>query len=692
MNPEEEMPRLYKILPTLFLLLYFANSQAQHIKIIPESGIDATDLQSLVRTITAGCRTEQEKMIALWGFITRKPFYHWCEARDGKQATTEYGVVHDPIKAFNVFGTVICYQVADLLANMAQEAGIPARTRGIPHSHKVMEAYYDGAWHLFDAQHDCQAYYLKQDGKTIASLNEVDADPRSLILDQKNPSDPFFQFDHYGGIFWPWESRKYVVEKWLERFETSEISYGRAVDRQGHTITISLRRGEKLVRRWDNEGKWYCTAELFERWNRDYTQRWVALGPHDPRNPQNTYANGWLIYEPDWEAFIENFSGSIKEGIYADGFTMFKDGRVRPYDSRKARVDIEVRSPYLIVGHPNRLTVNGDSEGGAFFAADFYRADETVSAAINVSTDNGITWQRVWEDDRTGKHRVELDLTNYVEGTYSYLIQVEMQAENHDDVWFSRPSIRNSIFYSPVLLPGLHEGKNSFTVEIGLPTNQIVIDPDFSSLEAFKRYCWRVENLTCDTLLYNRLKPLIGETGTAVFKIDPPGMAWLHHLTIWSSYGTGLNANGDSIRISYARHRPQHWQVLWESAANREVEEWKGTGSEGSPPKANHWRFDKSLEVDLGGGCEEIYVKFEINRARRVSLNDLTIYAHYKPEPFVLPLQPADYIITHTWRVDGELRSHKETPHSAKHTYTVDAGEGEIANEEITIEVRNVSE
>ncbi|MEA2063760.1 MAG: transglutaminase domain-containing protein, partial [Gemmatimonadota bacterium] len=122
---------------------------AQSIKILDSSGLDATELKSLVRSVTAGCSTDQEKMEALWAFITRRPLYHWCEAREGRTATSEYGIVYDPVKAFCVYGTVICYQVADLLANMALEAGIPARTRGFPYRHKVMEAWFEGGWHLF---------------------------------------------------------------------------------------------------------------------------------------------------------------------------------------------------------------------------------------------------------------------------------------------------------------------------------------------------------------------------------------------------------------------------------------------------------------------------------------------------------------------------------------------------------------
>lgn len=39
------------------------------IKIVPASGVGATDLKSLVRSVTAGCSSDQDKMEALWAFI-----------------------------------------------------------------------------------------------------------------------------------------------------------------------------------------------------------------------------------------------------------------------------------------------------------------------------------------------------------------------------------------------------------------------------------------------------------------------------------------------------------------------------------------------------------------------------------------------------------------------------------------------
>ena len=100
---------------------------ARNLKLINLSGVDATDLSTLVATATQGCGTDQEKMIALWGYITRNPFYHWCEARENPEGTTELGVVYDPIIAFNVYGTTICYQVADILANLGDAAGVRTR-------------------------------------------------------------------------------------------------------------------------------------------------------------------------------------------------------------------------------------------------------------------------------------------------------------------------------------------------------------------------------------------------------------------------------------------------------------------------------------------------------------------------------------------------------------------------------------
>ena len=678
-----------------FIIIFFVSSlllsgsilQGWNIKIIPGSGLDATELKSLVRSITADCKSDQEKMVALWAFITRNPFYHWCEAREGREATNEYGLVYDPIKAFNVHGTVICYQVADLLSNMAQEAGIPARTRGFPYKHKVMEAFYDGAWHLFDAQYDCQAIYYKPDGKTIASLNEVDADPEGYLLKQAYPSDPFFQFEKFGGNIWPWETRRWVIDNWFNAFETEELGHSYPLDCQGHTINISLCRGEKLVRHWDNQGKWFCSPGLFQRWNRDLTQRWVALGPHDPRNPQNTYANGWLIYRPDWRASEDNFL----DGLYQGENYRLEQARVHPAEPGRARVCFRVSSPYLLAGHPNRLSIDGDSEGGSIFKADFFRANSRARARIDVSTDNGITWRAVWQDTRIGRHPVELDLTNQVEGTYGYLLRVELEARNTEEVSFGGMELKNSLFYSPVLLPAMAEGENVFTVELSEPSRQLCLEPDFSSMESLKKYCFSIDNLEYGSHFTRRLSPPQGRSGSLVVEIDPPGDGLIHWMTVYGSFGIDLQAEEkDSLQILYAQKAPENWRVLWEASTAEIDKSWLiSYEEEDRPPLAGHWRFDKSVEVHPVKPCKKCYIKYRVTRKVRASLNNLKVYAYYEPERPAGKPQPGDIVITHSWMEAGTFRSHSETPKAEKHSYVVTAGDTSIVNESITIEVKN---
>ncbi|MBN1293658.1 MAG: hypothetical protein JXB48_17590 [Candidatus Latescibacteria bacterium] len=676
----------FMLLFSVFVIMTHSHSESRNIKIIAESGIDTTELKNLVNSLTKDCETDRDKMIALWSFITGCPFYHWCEARDGREADSEFGVVHDPIKAFNVYGTIICYQVADILANMAMEAGIPARTRGFPMKHKVMEAWYDNAWHLFDATYDCQAYYVKPDGKSIACLHEIIQNPHWYIMDQPNPSDPFFAFDHFGGIFWPWESKEWVLKNWFEAFTTDELIYYHPIDSQGHTIDFSLRRGEKVIRYWDNEGKWYCTSALYRRWNRDKTQRWVSLGPHDPRNPKNTYANGILIYKPDWESSEINFL----DGLYHGENYRLVQGKIYPGKPGISHVCFHIRSPYLLVGHPNRLDVDGDSEGGALFSADFYRKSEKEKARIFVSTDNGVSWINIWDDNLLGNHSADLDFTLYVEGRYEYLIKVELETKNVENICFGNLELKNSLFYSPLLLPGLNSSTNRFTVELSEPSERLCIDPDFTSFEAVKSRCYSIDNLEYNPRFTNRLTPPEGQHGSIVYEIDPPGKGTIQRLSITGSFSHEPGSGGnDAFSIYYAVEKPETWQLLWKTDAEELDNGWQHLG--GVKEKyGEHWRYDKTVEAYPAEHCEKCYVKFELNRTKRASLNGLKIYAHYEPEQNVPVPEPENIVITHNWTANDSLFTHQEILQSAQHTYAIQTQGQPVKNKSIIFEVKNI--
>jgi hypothetical protein len=641
---------------------------ARDLKLIDLDDADTTDIRSLVASVTRDCKTDREKMVALWSYITHRPFYHWCEARENPQGTTELGLVYDPIAAFNVHGTVICYQVADLLANLGDAAGIRTRTRSVP-GHKVMEAFYDGAWHFFDAQHDLQSYFVADDGKTIIDLATLCKDAGKYIRNPKFPSDPFFPFDKYGGTFWPWESKEYVIEKFYHPGVPAKAEALAPYIARGHTMRLDLRRGEKLVRYFRNSGKWYCPEEFYAQWHRDKTQRWVAKGPHDPRNPEHTYANGELIYEPNWAAGKTN----LTDGLYdAAGYTL-RDGWVHPGAGGKAELIFRVQTPYLIAGHPGRLDTDGDSTDGVIFEAEFLRKSHAAENHVAVSTDNGTTWTEAWRNTKTGNARtVRLDLTRHVEGTYGYLVKVSLAADKPRDAGMSKLRMRTSLFFSPVHLPHVKKGKNRFAFSLAEGRGLMRFCPDLGDPQNYAREFYELKNLKYDPNFTRHLEP-VGKTGHAVLEVAPAGGARVERLSVHCSFGWQPGAgNSETAEVLYAADPQGEWTTAWKSDFSQ---------------RNQKWRWDRTVEITPSEPLEKVYVKVVLNRKRRMSLNMLRVHAHTVGEG--AKLRAGSVAVTHEWTEDGADKSRTVKPDLAGQTYTINAGGKKIVNKAITIAVAN---
>jgi len=648
---------------------------ARNLKLVNADGVDPTDIDCLVASITRDCRSDQEKMIALWSYIAGNPFYHWCEAREGPEAGTELGLVFDPIAAFNVHGTTICYQVAFILANLAEAAGIRARAVGVP-GHVVTEAFYDGSWHLFDAQYDCAAYYVDDDGRTVISLEQLCRNAGKYIRTPTHPSRPFFQFDHFGGKFWPWESKEYCIEHFFHPGVPEQVQVCPAYQARGHTLCLDLRRGEKLIRRFDNEGKWYGPPELRNRWRRDLTQRWVDAGPHDPRDPRNTYANGDLIYEPDWQAAEENFYDGLYDG---ENFAL-ADGKVRPSSAGEGFVVFRMHSPYLIAGRPGKSGEGAESTDGAVLEAEFFRKDASAGIAVAVSTDNGRCWRGVWTSDRTGRTAERLDLTSYVEGTYGYLVKVTLSGRP-DEVSVSKLRLRNSLFFSPVCLPAVRPGQNRFQFSVREGEGILRIQPDLSPGSDLRGQFFELKGLTYDPKYVRHLfpqgKPRRGapraQTGHAVLKVAAPPGARLEALSVHVCFGVDIRyGQAESAEILYATEPAGPWKSAWRSDfADRN----------------DKWRRDHTVQIELQPPAEVCYVKIVLRRRHRLSLNMVRIHAHYRRS--TKPLEPGNVRITHEWTEAGRPRRHVARPEPSGQQYAFNAADREVRNVAVAIEVAN---
>jgi len=167
--------------------------------------------------------TDAEKARAIWDFQRHHRFH----------ATTGDLEVRDPVKLYNVYGYALCGDNAPALADLWRIAGFRTR-RGYPIGHCVSEAWYEGAWHMLDA--DESVIFLGRDNRTILSEKEVARDH-----DLSNRAYP---------------------DKMLAALYSYDAAHaGDYPSHVGHTMNLTLRPGEALEWRWDHTGKFHHAPE-----------------------------------------------------------------------------------------------------------------------------------------------------------------------------------------------------------------------------------------------------------------------------------------------------------------------------------------------------------------------------------------------------------------------------------------------
>ncbi len=282
------------------------------------------DLQSMAAEITAGCATEEEKVMAIFDFV-EKQSYWWSYPKDRTSL--------NPVRHFNTYGYHICSQAACEFVALCRAAGLEARVYEIWH-HTVAEAKWDGVWHHMDA--DIGIWYLKGDNRSVASIEELGANPEWVARSYKP----------YRWYLTPGDNRKMIYkpdampagEGLAEIYETMDDNYVETgYDKWMYTpqdMQLTLRPGEKLVRWWKPElRKHYDQAKS-----------------HEPPR----YANGQLIFEPD-------FSRLSYDGMIERRNVKFKaeDGKLPvvhvdrlqdPKHDRASALTIPMKSPYVMVG------------------------------------------------------------------------------------------------------------------------------------------------------------------------------------------------------------------------------------------------------------------------------------------------------------------------------------------------------
>jgi hypothetical protein len=272
-------------------------------------------VNAIVAEATRGCRTDEEKAMALWSWVLYKRF---------QLSPHDPSAIH-PVRAMNGYGYGICGHTSAWMKCLLKAAGIQARVQEL-WGHTVSEAFWDGAWHMLDG--NVKVFYLAADNRGIASLAELERN-EALILRGIHSRDPWVRRPEP-----KWRTDEFVrYMSYKDNYEEDAYDAGIARD---YSMAMTLRPGEKLVRWWE------------PRLNKSERR--------DGRTPQR-YANGQLVWEPDLKRInVRPYLSVPKWGNIA---TTAEDGRAPAVHvaelqgklyTRPAVFTIPVASPYPIIG------------------------------------------------------------------------------------------------------------------------------------------------------------------------------------------------------------------------------------------------------------------------------------------------------------------------------------------------------
>jgi len=423
-----------------------AAGEIPDVKVTTDRSIDCSSMETIARDLYRDCRTDEEKAIATWYFVRRLHF-HWPHIP-----------TWDSIDLINSYGFALCGYQSKMFCEICLAGGLKARTMHPP-NHVIAEAFYDGAWHMFDCQVGWFAY--RKDKSAVASCAEMKADP-SIVTDavkEGRASKPYFQCrdDPGSGTNYAANARTGGSPKKFTR-----------------RLVINLRRGESITRCWSNEGKaWHkpdetrwtsphhgCTGQSIDandpvNWPywKPYAKIRSRAGDRVIYGIKRYYGNGRMVYEPDLAT--DSFTDGLAERGMEGAAARYQDGtgpNLHPAEVGKCgSVTFVVDSPYVAVD--------------AWLDAAGVRKGQQDVLAIYAGSRRG-KWQQVYRADQTGKlNLANVSLKPAAWGGHKYFVKIEFQAgADVSDVGIDSLKITTVFMNNMYSLPYFMPGKNVIRV------------------------------------------------------------------------------------------------------------------------------------------------------------------------------------------------------------------------------------
>jgi hypothetical protein len=414
---------------------------------------DWFDIKTIALEVTRGCNTDEEKALAIWDYI-RLNFNHLDSPGDRE--------CHNPVVAMNVYGYANCGYHSTVFTALCRSIGVPARVWEVWH-HTITEAFYNNAWHMLDS--DIGLYYLAEDNRTIASVEQLWEDQKIsggresgaalTTFSGRNKAVRAIYTDEAGEN--PQVSQDGEKIRGYRYFHGEDECYVQTgYDRftvEPHSMAMTLRPGEKLIRHWKGGEKYYD----YERHNRRLETGYVWAKPM-------RYGDGQLIWKPDLKSEL---APSFFNKDLAPGFEVL-DGQAPAVHVRykhggvwdmPERAILTTKTPYTILGGKLKAT--------------FYRgaAKEWDRISTIIYSTTGPVKNNIWSAPKgvTGYIDAEIDLDKVLfpkgeRGRHDYAVKFNFMADESNDPatqsGLETVEIVTDIQVSSYSLPALSKGRN----------------------------------------------------------------------------------------------------------------------------------------------------------------------------------------------------------------------------------------
>ena len=451
--------------------LAIAGPGVDRIVVRTDRSVNCSTLATIVEDVTRGCKTDQEKAIALYNFLVRVIYMPWHSHQPLEmQDDGDLEFANDPLKYINVYGCCGCGPQAGVVGSLFEAAGFETRTLNPGFGHVSSEIKWGGKWRWMDIW--LPAYVLDDRGE-IYSYDEIMADrDRFAKAKQEHRAPGNFMVNYQEDFDTVMKAKGYKPT-------------GRNPYEQRHVENLTLRPGESCTWLWDNVGKWFWPSGPWKRFPAQYLEGQLECGPackfandavltdafpywepykktieNGPHPWNNTYyryyGNAVFVHEP-----LLTVQGLADFDAKLTRLTVAKGGGLMLPDKPYGTVEMAFDLPYVIAD----TEIEGEAEmsvGGAL--------------SFTYSLDDGKTWLLGGEVKGSGPFGpISLGKPNSYEypagstsGQYGFKLRIVFRTNSaKTPTMLKKFKVTNTTMLNFYSRPWLEVGANTVSVDVG---------------------------------------------------------------------------------------------------------------------------------------------------------------------------------------------------------------------------------